>query len=195
MLAALILAAGESRRMGSPKALLPYQDKTFVEHLLAVTKHPRVAIQRVVLGASAAAIRERLHLAEDSVVVNDQWELGQLSSIQAGIRSLEGQATDGAMICPVDHPLVSASLISTLIEEFERASAQQGIVLPVFCGKRGHPVIFARRFYDQLLSAPHDKGARAVVWQNPSDVREVETSEEGVVLNINDPDAYKKAVL
>ncbi|HET9401445.1 MAG TPA: nucleotidyltransferase family protein [Candidatus Acidoferrales bacterium] len=195
MLAALILAAGESRRMGSPKALLPYQDKTFVEHLLEVTRHPRVSVQRVVLGASAAAIRERLHLAEGSVVVNDQWELGQLSSIQAGIRSLEDEPTDGAMICPVDHPLVSAPLVAMLIDEFDRTGAQRGIVLPVYRGKRGHPVIFARRFYDQLLAAPNDKGARAIVWQNPSEIREIETSEEGVVLNINDPDAYRKAVL
>lgn len=176
--------------MGSPKALLPYQDKTFVEHLLAVTKHPRVVVQRVVLGADAGAIRERLHLDEGSVVVNDQWELGQLSSIQAGIRSLEPDSTDGVMICPVDHPLVSASLVATLIDEFERIGAQQGIVLPVFRGKRGHPVIFARRLYEQLLAAPHASGARAVVWQNPTEVREVETSEEGVVLNLNDPGDY-----
>ena len=195
MLAALILAAGESRRMGSPKALLPYQDKTFVEHLLAVTKHPRVTVQRIVLGASASTIRERLHLPESCVVVNDQWQLGQLSSIQAGIRSLESESTDGTLICPVDHPLVSASLVATLIEEFERNGGKQGIVLPVFRGKRGHPVIFARRFYDQLLAAPQETGARDVVWQNPSQVCEVETLEEGVVLNINDPASYNKAML
>lgn len=194
MLAALILAAGESLRMGSPKALLTYDGKTFVEHLLEITRHRRVGVQRVVLGAQAEMIRERLRLPNESIVINPQWERGQLSSIQAGIRALDGIATDGVMICPVDNPLVTSSLVGSLILEFERVAAEKGIVVAAYRGKRGHPVIFARRFYDQLFTAPHETGARAVVWSNPGEVHEVDTPEEGVVLNLNDPDAYQKAV-
>lgn len=194
MLAALILAAGESRRMGSPKALLAHGDKTLVHHLLEVTRHPKITIQRVVLGAKAEIIRDSLLLPSEMVVINSQWELGQLSSIQAGVRALESTSTEGVMICPVDHPLVSASLVGELVAAFLLEGAKKGIVLPTFRGKRGHPVIFARRFYEALLGAPHEKGARAVVWENPGEVNEIETTEEGILLNLNDPEAYRNAM-
>lgn len=194
MLAALILAAGESRRMGSPKALLAHGDKTLVHHLLEVTRHPRITIQRVVLGAKAEIIRDSLLLPSEMVVTNSQWELGQLSSIQAGVRALVGSSTEGVMICPVDHPLVSASLVGELVAAFLLEGAKKGIVLPTYHGKRGHPVIFARRFYNALLGAPYGKGARAVVWENPNEVNEIETTEEGVILNLNDPEAYRNAM-
>ena len=194
MLAALILAAGESRRMGSPKALLALGDKTFVDHLLQITRHPKITIQRVVLGAREEFIRESLSLPNEMVVVNSQWELGQLSSIQAGVRALDGRATEGVMICPVDHPLVSGSLVGELVAAFLAEGAKKGIVLPTYHGKRGHPVIFARRFYDALLRAPHENGARAVVWENPGEVNEIETTEEGILLNLNDPETYRNVL-
>ena len=180
--------------MGSPKALLAHGDKTFVDHLLEVTRHPKITVQRVVLGAKAEFIRDSLPLPDEMVVVNPQWELGQLSSIQAGLRAIDGSPTDGVIICPVDHPLVSASLVGELIAAFLSDGAKKGMVLPTFRGKRGHPVIFARRFFNALLEAPHDKGARAVVWENPGEVNEIETTEEGIILNLNDPETYRNAM-
>src|SRR5579872_3280459 len=118
MLAAVILSAGASRRMGSPKALIPYRGKTFLEHLVEVTRHPRVGVTRIVLGAGADAIRNKLGLDSQWIVVNDDWEKGQLSSIQAAVRSLPAGQTEGMILCPVDHPLVSAKLVGTLIEQF-----------------------------------------------------------------------------
>jgi CTP:molybdopterin cytidylyltransferase MocA len=88
MIAALILAAGESRRMGSAKALVSYHGLTFVEHLLAATRVPRIGETRVVLGAGAEEIRGRLPVKDAQIVINDAWETGPLSSIQAGLRSL-----------------------------------------------------------------------------------------------------------
>ena len=117
MLAAAILAAGESRRMGTPKALLPYRGKTFVEHLLEVARHPRVGATRVILGAHADEIRQKLRTDAASIVVNSDWRQGQLSSIQAAIRSLPEDRTEGLLLCPVDHPLISAALVARLIED------------------------------------------------------------------------------
>jgi molybdenum cofactor cytidylyltransferase len=189
MLAAVILSGGASRRMGSPKALLPYQGGTFLEHLLKVTEHSRIGWRRVVLGADARAIAKGVELPADEVVINDNWEAGQLSSIQAGVRSLP-EGTDGMLLCLIDHPLISRELVGELAERFYEAG--KAVVLPVYKGRRGHPVIFAVRLYEELLSAPLETGARAVVWAHREEVCEMETNEEGCVVNLNDPDALAK---
>ena len=189
MLAAVILSGGASRRMGSPKALLPYQGRPFLEHLLDVARHPSIGVRRVVLGPDADVISAQVSLAPDEIVINSEWERGQLSSIQAAIRSLP-IGTSGLLLCPVDHPLVSSALVDDLIESFEKTHAP--VVLPLFEGRRGHPVIFASRLYEELLNAPEDKGARAVVWAHAKEVCEVSTTEEGCVLNLNDPEAFQK---
>jgi molybdenum cofactor cytidylyltransferase len=125
------------------------------------------------------------------VVLNPEWELGQLSSIWAGVRSLEGIETDGIVLCPVDHPLVSARLVNELVDRFYEE--KKAIVLPTYTGKRGHPVIFSSQLFGELLAAPAEMGARAVVWAHAADVLEVPTDEEGVILNLNDPDMLKRA--
>lgn len=190
MLAAVILSGGASRRMGSPKALLPYQGRPFLEHLLDITKHPRIGVRRVVLGADAGPIVNEIALVGDEIVVNHEWEQGQLSSIHAALRSLPS-GTEGIVLCPVDHPLVSAALIDELIEAFDKGLAP--VVVPLYEGQRGHPVIFSAALYEELLNAPMDKGARAVVWAHKNEVAEVPTNEEGCVLNLNDPDAFLRA--
>jgi molybdenum cofactor cytidylyltransferase len=192
LLAALILSAGASRRMGRPKALIPYREGTFLEHLIQVTRHPRIGVTRVVLGAGAEEIRRITKLDDPFIVLNPDWEQGQLSSICAGIRSLASVKTDGIILCPVDHPLVTARLVGDLISEFY--SNNKSIVLPTYNARRGHPVIFSSALYRELLDAPADKGARAVVWTHSSDILEVPTPEEGIVLNINNPDMLRRAL-
>jgi molybdenum cofactor cytidylyltransferase len=190
MLAAVILSGGSSSRMGSPKALLPYQGRPFLEHLLEVTVHSQIGVRRVVLGAHAEPIAKSIDLAADEIVINNEWEKGQLSSIQAAIRSLPA-GTDGLLLCLIDHPLISGDLVNELIEQFCVTRAK--IVLPVYEGRRGHPVIFPALLYDELLTAPMEKGARAVVWAHTAEVLEVPTNEEGCVLNLNDPETLYRA--
>lgn len=191
MLAAAILAAGESRRMGEAKALLPYRGATFLEHLISVTRHPRIGVTRVVLGAHASEICAKVRLDSATIVNNPDWPKGQLSSIQCAIRSLSIGATEGLLLCPVDHPLVSAELISKLIAAFD--SSAKLIAIPVFHGRRGHPVLFRSVLYEELLAASADVGARQVVWAHADSLAEIPTEEEGAVLNLNDPDTLRKA--
>jgi molybdenum cofactor cytidylyltransferase len=184
MIAAVILTGGESRRMGSPKALLPYQGRTFLEHLLELTRHPRIGARRVVTGASHTEITHRVSLPPGIVVANRQWQKGQLSSIRAAIQSLRALETEGMLIVLVDHPLITAGVIAALIETFDRSPDL--IVLPTWQGRRGHPLIFPSRLYSELYNAPDDVGARAVVWAHKNEIVEVPTEEEGVVLDIDD---------
>ena len=192
MLAAIILSGGASRRMGSPKALLPYHGRPFLDHLLKVTTQPRIGARRVVLGAHAEQIAGAFPLTADEVVINREWERGQLSSLQVALRSLPA-GTDGILLCLVDHPLISTRLVCDLIDRFY--SAKKPIVLPSYQGHRGHPVIFSSSLYEELLRAPLETGARAVVWAHADQVAEFLTDEEGCVLNINDPDSLQKALL
>ena len=189
MLAAVILSGGASRRMGSPKALLPFQGRTFLEHLIEATVHPKIGARRVVLGPDAQAIRSTIPVNPEEIVVNEKWQEGQLSSIQVALRSLPA-GTDGMLLALIDHPLVSAALIAVLIERFY--SETKSIVLPVYKSRRGHPVIFSSTLYPALLAAPLETGARAVVWAHAGDISEVLTSEEACVLNLNDPEAFAK---
>jgi molybdenum cofactor cytidylyltransferase len=194
MLAAIILSGGASQRMGSPKALLPYQGRPFLEHLLDVTSHPKIGARRVVLGAQAKLIADAVRLAANEVVVNEDWEQGQLSSIRAGIRSLPA-GTDGIILCLIDHPLISAGLLDDLIGRFYSDRTDRPlVVLPIYQGKRGHPVLFSASVYDELLAAPMDQGARSVVWAHAGEIAEVITAEQGCVLNLNDPETVKRVL-
>ncbi len=200
MLAAVILAAGESHRMGQPKALLPFPSCatpdglpcTLLEHLLAVVRHPRIGIRRVVLGAHANEIRRQVPLDPESVVINHEWQRGQLASIQVALGSLPVGATDGLLLCPVDHPLISSELVDALVTAFYHS--EKLIAIPTYRGRRGHPVIFSSKLYGALFTAPPELGARAVVWEHADQIVEVPTDQEGVVLNVNDPETYQQLI-
>ena len=196
MLAAVILSAGQSSRMGTPKALAEFRGKTFLARILEATRQPEIAAARVVLGADHAKLRRALALPADVVVVNRNWQRGQLSSIQAALRALTAdrvasESIDGILLWPVDVPLVSSALVGALIAVFY--ASRRLVVVPAFHGRRGHPVIFASSLFPELLAAPADQGARAVVWAHSSELAEVPTEEEGVVLNLNDPETLRRA--
>jgi molybdenum cofactor cytidylyltransferase len=190
-IAAAILAAGESQRMGQPKALIPHRGIPALQLLINRLQDPRIIARRIVLGTHADEIRRYVRDDPGNFAINPHWEQGQLSSLQLAIRSLDADG-DGILVWPVDHFLVSHATIDRLMEGF--FSTQKLIVVPTFEGRRGHPVIFAKALYPELLAAPLEVGARAVVRAHAGEVLEVPTENEAVVLNLNDPESLKKAL-
>ncbi|MDP2209880.1 MAG: nucleotidyltransferase family protein [Bacteroidota bacterium] len=188
---AVILAAGESSRMGSPKALLQIHGKTFLEHLVATLRNAGLHEISVVLGHDSDKIITQLPDLNVSFIINENYQKGQLSSIQAAIRSVPKDC-DAIMICPIDRPLISTELIKKLIEAYMKTKPP--IVIPIFDAKRGHPIIFSSSLFFELMRAPHDVGARAVVWAHHNEVVEIQTEEEGILLNIDNPELYEKYI-
>jgi molybdenum cofactor cytidylyltransferase len=136
--AGLILSAGESRRMGSPKALLLYQGETFLDGLIARFSEVCAPVI-VVLGHDEAAIRARLRLAERAVfVTNPEYRNGQLSSMQCGLRAVP-EGVEGILFTLVDHPCVRSETLRALL-----APPAALIVKPRYEGRSGHPVFFSR---------------------------------------------------
>lgn len=188
--AAIVLAAGESRRMGFPKALLRVDEQTFIERIVGALAASRVATIVVVLGCHHERIRAQVRLAPARVVLNAEWERGQLSSLQTGLRALAGEGYDAVIMALVDHPLIAPETVDALIAAFEATG--RPIVVPVHAGRRGHPVLFAARLVPELLAAPLDEGARAVVRAHAAEVLEVPCAAPGVLADIDTPELYAR---
>ena len=194
MISGIVLAAGESRRMGSPKALLDYQGRTFIENICDAFVTAGVDELIVVLGAHEhegrirAAVPDHLML---QVRVNPRHRLGQLSSLMFGIHALSSES-EAAVVNLVDHPLVKAETIQTLISSF-RADPLP-IIIASYQGRRGHPVLFSSLVYGEILAAPLDQGAKVVVRKDPDRVREVCLNDPGIRADIDTPKAYAQWV-
>lgn len=192
MIVAVVLAAGRSARMGRPKPLLVLDDgRCFLQAILDTARSGGAGDVRVVLGHDAEAIVREALLDPRLAVENPDPASGMLSSVRAGVRALP-PACSGFLLWPVDQPLVRAATVQKLIATFEEG--RPPLVVPVHTGRRGHPTLFDARLADEVVAAPDDVGARAVVHRHEGDLREVEVDDPGVVTDIDTPEAYARAV-
>jgi molybdenum cofactor cytidylyltransferase len=171
--------------MGRPKALLQIGGRTFLENILSVVRQSEIEQTVVVLGHHREDIQKALRL--ENAVINPAYEEGMITSIQAGIRSVQ-PTMDGALLFLVDHPVVDPTTLDVLIGNFR----PNRIILPKFEGRRGHPVLFARNILDEILALPTTTGANAVLWKDPSRVVEVVVNDRGVVIDIDTPEDYQQ---
>jgi molybdenum cofactor cytidylyltransferase len=195
MLPGVILTAGDSSRMGSPKALLP--DPSGVPFLLRIlhTLHDAGVDDIVVVtGRHHDPITRMLAAAEPSprprVVRNTEPSRGQLSSLQLGMSEVNGDETAGMLVTLVDIPLVGVDTVRQVVEAWRRSRAP--IVRPICAGRRGHPVIFDRAVFDELTAAPLDGGARSVVRAHHHDSLDVPVEDRGCLVDVDTPDDYRE---
>jgi len=187
VIAGLILAAGESRRMGSPKALLDFGGETFLNHLVASFSGVCAPVI-VVLGHGAEEIRAGLRAADQAVfVVNKDYRLGQFSSMQCGLRAVPA-AAPGVIFSLVDHPAVQSSTLTRL------ASSKAPLAIPRMNGRRGHPVFFSRALIAEFLAMPPEANARMVVEKHAAEIDYVDVGDPGILQDIDDPEAYRRLV-
>jgi len=193
MIAAVVLSAGESSRMGRPKALLPIEGETFIGRIVGSLKRTQVGKILVVLGHKADQLAAAIGPLPVEILINPNYQLGQLSSLQVAVRTLlPDPDCDGMLVHLVDHPYIDASLVNRMIRQFYES--KKDIVVPRCRGKRGHPVLFSRRLFGELLDAPMDQGAKAVVNAHGAATLEMETDEEGITVDIDTPELYRQHV-
>jgi molybdenum cofactor cytidylyltransferase len=185
--AGLILAAGESRRMGSPKALLDYRGESFLDRLVRVFS-ARCAPVIVVLGAGAADIQGRAESSHVTrFVFNPDWPDGQTGSMQRGLREVPPD-TEGVLFTLVDHPAVAPETIDALLAGSGR------IRVPRFEGRRGHPIWFSRDLIPEFLALPFNGAARDVVRAHAAETQWIDGDDPGILADIDDPAAYRALV-
>lgn len=188
MINAIILAAGQSKRMGKPKPLLRFNDQTFLEQIISVLKHSDVDRITVVLGAEADTIRKSVDLTGTNIVINQDYQRGQLSSLIAAIEQTS-EDTEAILLCLADNPFITKEVVNQVIHKFKETN--NPIIVPVFEKNRGHPTLFSRLLFNELLNAPEEKGARYVLYSNEGKILELEVSERGILIGIDTSDDYK----
>lgn len=173
--------------MGHPKALLPLESGPFLVHILKTVQKTGLGKPVVVLGRSASIIESAVNLQHADVLVNAKPERGQLSSIRLAMNAL-GTGCIGAMIWPVDQPLVSVKLVKDLAHLFFTSNAL--IANPVCGNKQGHPVIFRRDLFREFMAEPLSKGPKGILVRHEGETAALATDETGTVFDIDTPADY-----
>lgn len=185
----IILAAGDSTRMGYPKALLPLGRNRFLTEILEKVEGLGLPPALVILGRDAQRIQPLTANFRARVLINSDPGRGQISSIQLGVGHLE-PGSSGCMIWPVDLPAVPADLVGKLADLFIRSGAR--ITMPRCRGRNGHPAIFHGELFKPLLSLPIGKGAKELIQSHSRQTSFLETNELSTIEDVDTPDDYRK---
>jgi molybdenum cofactor cytidylyltransferase len=187
MIWAVVLAAGESRRMGTQKLLLPFGNTTVVAAVVRSARASRAGRTLVVLGADRAAVRLELEPSGVEFTVNEDYQLGMLSSVQAGFRALPADAA-AAVVMLGDQPFLPSRVIDAVIGAFEEHG--RGIVIPAFQGRRGHPVLIDLKYRGEVLSLDPADGLRRLMRAHPGDILEVDAGDANILRDLDTPEDY-----
>ena len=188
----IILAAGESRRMGYPKPLLEVGGRTFIEQ---IAETMLAVVPRLVIVIGAHRERVRAAIARDvriAIIENPDYSRGQLSSLKVGLGAIQPDSA-GAIVHLGDHPMVRVETFRAIVDSYNRTG--KPIVIARHDGRRGHPVIFDRALFGELMSAPQGEGARNVVNADASRVAYVDVDDPGINLDLDTPADLARAAL
>ncbi len=187
-ISAVLLGAGESRRMGVDKLSLPWGRKTLFGHCVETLLRSEVDELILVLSTKNQGIQNQFPARKVKTVINRLSKMGMSSSIRMGLQKIHPRCR-GILIALGDQPHLKTRTINALIRAFDQG--KRGIIVPSFGGSRGHPVIFHRRYKKELLNLKGDVGGKSIIESHPEDVRVVPVKSTGVLKDVDTWSAYK----
>jgi molybdenum cofactor cytidylyltransferase len=190
--AGVILAAGESARMGRDKALLPWHDTTFLGGAIDLL-NPYTDMVIVVAGKNAAALEPLAYSKGAFLVANPEWERGQFSSLQLGLQEVLSRGRDAAIVALVDHPPARTDTVDRLRAAFaEAVTRDKWAVIPEYGGKHGHPVVVGREIIEFFLKAAPTATARAIEHAHQEHIEYLAVNDPLVVTSVDTPEDYQR---
>jgi molybdenum cofactor cytidylyltransferase len=184
---AIILAAGESKRMGSPKMLMQFKGRTIIENVIENVTNSKVDKTMVVLGGSGEEIMKILGEAPVQTCFNSNYKQGMLSSVKCGLQHLP--AIKGAVVIFLgDQPMIGSAIINIVIEAYRKEG--KGIVMPVFDNKRGHPLLIDLKYRNEILNIKTEEGLHSLARKFTDDVLEVKVDTAVILKDIDTKEDY-----
>ena len=191
MISAIVLAAGEGKRMGQTKQLLTWQGKPVLHHVLNHLRQSRVQEIILVLGHDRERILAAIDTQNIRVVFNPDFSEGMSGSIRKGVAAVHPEAK-GFFVVLGDQPAVGPEIFDRLTAEFDRRYPEKTIFIPTHQGKRGHPPLFAIRYGEEILDIRGDVGLRAIIEKHPEEVMTVEVGTETILEDVDTPEQYER---
>jgi molybdenum cofactor cytidylyltransferase len=188
-IAAVVLAAGKSTRMGEPKQLLLLNNRPVLEHTLRNLRAAKVTEIVLVLGFASEAIRHQLALNEVKVVENENYEEGMGESLRAGL-SVLSESVDAALVVLADQPFVRSQTYDQIIDRYQRSVAQ--IVVPTYRAFRGNPVLLDRSVFPEVMALRGEIGCRAIFGDHSDGIARVAVDDIGILLDIDSKEDFKR---
>jgi molybdenum cofactor cytidylyltransferase len=189
---AVVLAAGSSSRMGEAKQLLPLADSTVLERTLQNLNAAKVDEIVLILGFSAETIRQRISdspMKNLRIVVNHKYGQGMATSLRTGLAALS-ENTDAALIVLADQPFIRPETLDRIIDQYRQSDAQ--IVIPIFQGSRGNPVLLDRSVFHEVMALQGDIGCRAIFGNHLEGIVKAEVDDIGILLDIDSKEDYER---
>jgi molybdenum cofactor cytidylyltransferase len=187
VIALMVLAAGQSSRMGVPKLLLPLGNRTVIAHVVGAALASRLRPVVVVLGHEADRLRAALPPGDLVVVENPAFATGLATSLGAGLVALPGDLT-GVVVALADQPLLTSAHLDRMADAAETSGVP--IVAASYGGRRGNPVYFSRAYFPELLAVTGDEGGRTVIARHADDVVLCELGDEGAGVDVDTPSDF-----
>jgi molybdenum cofactor cytidylyltransferase len=188
MLSAILLAAGESKRMGKTKQLMPLGRSTLLEQTIDNLLDSSVDETIVVLGHKAEEIAGKIAGRPVKIVINPDYSQGMSTSVIAGLMLVDPRS-QAVMLAMGDQPLVASITINQLVETFNQN--KKGIAVPTYRGRRGHPIIFDIKYKAELFTLKGDIGGREIIRNHPEDVLMVAVDSESIISDIDTQEDYQ----
>ncbi len=183
----IILAAGESRRMGFPKMLLPFGDTTIIETIIHNVSQSVANDIMVVLGAEKEAIAVKVKKTNTRYCFNETYKDGMLSSVKCGFNNIPFDFS-AALIFPGDQPMITTMTINKVVNAF--LFSGKGLIIPVHKNKHGHPLLIDRKYKNEIENISPSIGLQALADRFSNDVFEVKTDDPGILKDIDTYEEY-----